>query len=266
VCGTRLAGSGCGLHALQHFLGDHQVLARGQGVVEGLVVQVVVAKSAPKIVIAVAREFARARILKPTLRSIAHQGERQHGQDQRDAQLQAAPRKTIGRPQRLLPQGAPDERANACGEHGQARQDPAHGVGLANIAQHLARVDQVVHGDEIEPHAKFVPEHELGGRHKNRTKERQHKEDHEAQGVNSPPSPTRRAHPSPEGEDGPHIGERRQVIPQPHGKHAQPAAQAQARPLAGEEDHPQAHRRIEQQEDRTEAKHAQQTMGRGYLG
>lgn len=71
--------------------------------------------------------------------------------------------RSTGTPQR--PQHRQQEQH---GRRAQRAEQQRHRVGLADVADHLARVQEVVHGDEVEARAELVPEHELGQRHEQR--------------------------------------------------------------------------------------------------
>ena len=53
--------------------------------------------------------------------------------------------------------GPDDDKNQGCHDAHHA-EEQGHRIGFADIADYLMGVDQIIHGDEIETHAKLIPE------------------------------------------------------------------------------------------------------------
>ena len=210
-----------GLRFLKFVAQDLARLLDGNGLVEGLEVEIVGAEGAHEVVIPVAREFARRGGRQQIAHAIADEKEREHRQDQQGRQhgvpARPPPGRTTGRaPQRPRHQGEQHQGANA--DRG---QDPADRIRLLNVADHLTRIDEVIDRDEIEARSEFVPEQTFG---RGGEQHAEHAADHErAQHQAMQPAPE-----APIGEKSEHQGERHQhirgggkVVDQPRAEYAQ---------------------------------------------
>ncbi|HEX9625387.1 MAG TPA: hypothetical protein VGA00_00435, partial [Acidiferrobacterales bacterium] len=124
------------------------------------------------------------------------------------------------------------------GQHGNRQQQRQNRIRLADVADHLAGVDEIIHRDEIETGFEFDPEQQFGQRIEQQR--RRHKPEHP---VAHPALPARRA---------PAVTERGFVQQERHQQvtqdgHVEPHSHGQETRPAGQRD--AVHARVERQND-----------------
>jgi len=135
----------------------------GQGAIEARVVQVAAAEGVEELVDAVAGQLVDVGVVAAVLHGAVDRQHRDHRQHQPAEHHLAAGREPAAGIDRAQPApGRPhdDQRQQADQAHPQPDR-----VRLADVADHLGGVDQIVDRDEVEAHAELAPEHELRGGH-----------------------------------------------------------------------------------------------------
>jgi hypothetical protein len=147
-------GIGCGLALAKHR--RHALV--GHDAVERAVVEVVVAQGAEEFVVTVARQLALHRAAGRFAQAIAWRNRRDEGHERHTGADGQASRDAASRGARRPPDPHGNERVEQQRRTAKRCQPRADRIGLADVAEHLARVDQVVDGDEVEARDELPPE------------------------------------------------------------------------------------------------------------
>ena len=153
------------------------------------VIEFVAVGSGEELVQAVARELVGQGVGGKVALCAVHpgeheerRGEHRHGPQQAVAELPGGARRCAQRRQQPVAQ-QPHDQPRERGEH---HQDPPDGVGLADVADHFARVEQVVHRDEVEARAELLPEEPFGYEQEQRAEHQRPAEGHPHRAVPEP--------------------------------------------------------------------------------
>ena len=129
--------------------------------VEGAVVELVVVVGGEQLVHAVGGELVHEAVVGELLVALVHQRESHERQRERErADRIARPaRQVVGSRARKQPTRG-KEQGDRRDEH--PAEQRGERIGLADVARHFARVDQVVDRDEVEARRELIPEQKLG--------------------------------------------------------------------------------------------------------